>query len=710
MRKKHCSAGVVARAAPARARARTTRAWRASGASLIAVLSIAAYLWTHDDQTAPRHAAQVSEIRMHGEENVEASSNDRRARDGSPLVTKRATVTGRPRRAARALEQPSERDGSLRGRVASTDGSPLPGAEVCLSRSGAGLDAPTCTTSDRSGAFSLEARAAPGDLLIASATAHDGQARTLRAAEESIDFTLRPARAASVRGTVVDASGGAVPRALVLARRPGALEPVASARSDDDGRFGVTLEPGAATLEARAEAYAPSRLEIEAPVAGVTLALAAASTLVGVVLDDATDEPVSGVNVSAYAQSALHPAGLHASTDEEGGFRLSGLHAGQYRLTAQADEWGGAEASATVGVAEISAPIELRVRAALTLTGVVRAGGEICPKGGVLLKGAGTAVGAEADANGSVTIPGIVPGKYEAQVRCPHGAMLEEPLEIAARMHREWDLATGATVRGRVESASGRAIAGRAVQMVPAAPAKSGAEPARARATIDCSAGEAGEFVCRGVEPGHYDFSLRDTPSPLTIGAIVIDAHDAAPPPVVLRVPPVASISVQLTGLESTLPATFRVLASKRGSDTSLPAEPTLDGYTLRDLPLGEYSIHIGPTSEVPATAPRVTLTTDGELARVSLSAPATLDISGVVLDGAGVPVPELWLHAESAGGSLSEQASGVPALTNERGEFQLRGLIAGAYAIIGGDDAEPRQLAASVRAGERELVLRLAE
>jgi hypothetical protein len=689
---------VKAASASAAAAKTKTAGIMAAVAAMLAVIPIAADAWLNVDRSV--QASRRSDIAV--------ASQPGRASDGAhdkawSVAEAPRSSKVEPRRATTKAPALATSE-SIRGTVSSSNGSPLVGAEVCLTKSSSGLDtAPACTLSDASGAFRIAA-SPEGDLLVATAPAHESQVREVTASSTlaALDFVLGPARAASVSGVVVDAAGGPVPGALVLARGRGS-EVVASASSDENGRFGLAVEPGHLTLGARAEAYAPASVEIEAPVDQVTLVLAATSTLMGVVVEDANEQPVADVLVSAYARGALHLTGLHVTTDTEGRFQLTGLHAGPYQLSAGGPEWGGGEATVTVGVAEVSAPIVLRVRAGTTLTGVIRAGGESCPGGGVSLLNK-VSLGAEADAKGEVSIRGVVPGEYEVSVRCPHAVTLWDNIEIgAAPVHREWDLDTGATVRGRVERANGEPASASSVRMLPAP--RSGAENERPGIIVECAAGDGNEFVCKGVEPGRYEFSLGNQ-APITVGSIAVTNADREPAPVVLRMPPVASILVQIADGESSRPSSFHVLAQS-ASAPPLQAEPHPEGRLLRDVPLGSYAVYFGPTSRVPEAAPRAVLNADGEVVRVTLTAPAALDISGVVLDASGSPVPELWLHAEST--TLDMQPLGVPALTNERGEFVLAGLIPGTYDVVN-DGAESRRLVSSVSAGSRDLVLQLRQ
>jgi protocatechuate 3,4-dioxygenase beta subunit len=554
---------------------------------------------------------------------------------------------------------------------------------------------------DSGGAYRIAAIDGPS-VLIAMAPAHEQQVRELLPAsdQQHLDFVLNLARPSSVSGTVVDAAGGAVPGALVLAHRPGPSGAVAATWSDDSGRFALALDPGAATLEAQAEAYASAQLEVEVPAGALQLVLAVTSTLSGVVVSEATNEPVPGVSVSAFAQSVVPGSVRPALADAAGRFQLTGLHAGTYRLHAAGPQWAGGDVTATLGLAEVSDAMVLKVRPAATLSGVIRARGEPCRAGSVLLTGE-VAFGASADAQGEVSIEGVVSGSYDVMVMCPGSVSSHERLEIDAPVHRQWDLGAGVTVHGRVERASGKPFAGIAVRMTAAAPP--GASPAL-DVPVECVASADAEFACSGLHTGKYQIHLG-SPAPIEAGSIVIRAQEPDPPAVVLRMPPVASIAIDVGG--STRPSTFHVLA-RTSSGPPLRAEPRAEGYLLHDIPLGTYTVYYGPTSRLSATAPSVVLSADAEVAHVTLAAATTLEISGQVLDASGSAVAELWVQAQSADADVSAEVAGAPALTDERGEFVLQGLIPGTYDIMAG--AEQRALLTSASAGSRGLVLQLLD
>ena len=459
--------------------------------------------------------------------------------------------------------------------------------------------------------------------------------------------------------------------------------------------------PRAMSLNAQAEAYASSRAELEAPAGHVELVLAASSTLVGDVVEDDSGDPVPGVVVSAYALSAAHPAARSVVADHAGHFVVSGLHAGKYELRASGDRWGGGEASVSIALAEASVPIVIRVRAATTLTGVIRVRDEPCASGAVWLRGASFA-GVTSDAQGAIEMLGVLPGAYHVTVECSGARVLSEDVVISTEpVHRQWDLDGGVELRGHLERASGKPFRA-PLRLLPVSDAST--EGDAPKYPVDCAVAATGAFDCRGLEVGRYDFSVGSQ-DPVAAGSILIAENGPEPSPVVLRLPPVANILVEVA--EAGFPSgTLQVLARRAGAPP-LRAERTAEGHWIRDVPLGTYAIYLGPTSVVPSDAPHVTLDTDGNTARVALAAPAALTISGVAVDAANAPLVERWLHAESSSPAVPGEVAGAAALTNERGEFVLEGLVPGAYEIF---NSESAQRVGAANAGARGVIIRLRE
>lgn len=666
-------------------------------AAVLACALVAGYRWLSADEPEQAKAATDAERVEFSTARGTVSNSDRLGSRASSL--ERDGSDG-PRRGFSQEHERASSGAGIHGTVFGWNGAPLAGAEACVALRVGGGSGTTCSTSDAAGAFQLPAGTA-GDTLIVTARAHETAFRHLApsAEHEPVDVVLGASRTPNVQGVVLDAGGGPVPGALVLAQDSGDGEMESASWSDANGHFELTIAPGPVVLSAQAEAYAPSRVELDAPAHRVELVLAAGSTLVGTVVEEGSGRAAPGVVVYAYAVSTAHPMARSVVADPAGQFVFSGLHAGEYDLRASGDRWGGGEASASVALAEASAPIVIRVRPATTLTGVIRVGDEPCAGGSVWLHGPAN-VGDTSDAQGAIQMLGVLPGEYRITVECSGAKPITEDVFIATEpIQRQWVLDVGIELRGRLERANGKPFQA-PMRLLPIA--RAGEESAAPRPPVDCAVDDTGAFECHGVDEGQYDFSIGSL-DPVVAGSIVIAENSPSPAPIVLRLPPLANILVEIA--EAGFPSgTLQVLARREGVPP-LRAELNNEGYWLRDVPLGTYAIYLGPTSEIPSDAPRVTLGSDGTTARVALTSPTALTISGIAVDAADSPLPERWLHAESPG--APGEMAGAAAMTNERGEFVLKGLVRGVYELF---DSSMSQRVGAASAGERGVIVRLHE
>lgn len=633
-------------------------------------------------------------------------------RDALAVPTEKDLVRGYARVAALRSGRTNTPSGNsteterwVKGTVTTATGDVIDRAEVCLvSQPGHRDPGVRCTRTGASGAFRLLAGAGK-EVLTAAARQHSTQSRTVPASGDlpPFDFILNAEQPPNVSGIVVDASGGPVSGAAVFVQRRGIADPVASTWSDANGRFRTFVAPGGVTLTAQAESYAPAMARIDAPAESITLVVAAGSTLMGEVVDDGTDEPVAAVLVSASAGSALHGATIEVTTDQAGRFQMTGLHAGTYELTATAQRWGGGASSVTLGVADISEGVQLRVRPATTLSAVIRVSGKACASGRLDLQGPAN-LGASTEDNGELTIGGVLPGLYKADVYCPGSIGWSGELEVGTEpLLKTWDLNAGSVVSGRVERANGEPLAGAHVGIV----ARASGEIQRRSTSVGCVSDEAGNFECGGLAPGDYTIRLgRDPVSDPP--AIVVTSDGASAAPLVLRARPMATILAQMEGAQPARLGTFEVLA-RAANEFPVSAGVAPDGHARFDLPLGQYAVYLGPTSGVPRDVRQVVLSADGETVEVRVPVPELLEISGVVLDEAGFPVPDEWVFAESTAIEGTGQPLGAPALTSERGEFTVQDVIPGAYRILT-DRSRTHRTQEAVQAGARDVVLRLPE
>lgn len=146
----------------------------------------------------------------------------------------------------------------IAGTVYDADAAPMAGARVVAEAAGGGTE--VVAETDALGRYTL-AVAAGSWLVHVEAAGHalmwrSGKPTPLdadaidAAAASAVDFYLEPAANWSIRGTVVDASGSPVARALVLAAPPdrargGARRPSAAAYTDASGNYFLPVPTGA---------------------------------------------------------------------------------------------------------------------------------------------------------------------------------------------------------------------------------------------------------------------------------------------------------------------------------------------------------------------------------------------------------------------------------------------------------------------------------
>jgi carboxypeptidase family protein len=349
--------------------------------------------------------------------------------------------------AALDVAQPMARfSWTISGSVRSTRGAPLPSASVCamVDRS---LAPKQCVNVEASGQFELAQLDPEVRLVIASAPRHVTReyavsAPTPASAEhETMLLELDPG-GATVSGAVIDVSGGYVGGALVSAVKPGSEELMSTTVSNAEGLFELSVLDGPAALLAEADAYSLGYAEIEAPAHGVTLAMAPAGAISGVVVADDTRAPLSGVAVTAKNGDGLQVRERTTVSADDGTFQFGALPPGRYEISAASSEWASARNWVAIGVGEVSTPLSVIVSRATTLTAVVQLDGKPCLTGYLEVSGPKVSV-AQAGSDQTVHLQGLPPGHYQVGVACigqshePFSDDLELGLEPVSRV---WNL------------------------------------------------------------------------------------------------------------------------------------------------------------------------------------------------------------------------------------------------------------------------------
>jgi hypothetical protein len=562
-----------------------------------------------------------------------------------------------------------------------------------------------CVGSDGAGTFHLHARRTEALRLVASADHFlDGQLLLpAHGGDGPITVELTP-NSTQLLGRVVDATGGAVEGAWVIATAKLDSTLRATTVAGSAGAFAVDATPGLIEVRAGFDGYTEARVDAVAPGHPLTLVLAPASSIAGRVVSVADRAPVAGVRVSVQGQNgaALLP-GL-VESDAEGEFRIPGLAAGAYELTAS----GGAHRSAPLwlelGIGERRTDVEIRVTAAASFTATISVQNAPCVAGRVDLAGP-LALSGPTDEAGVASIPGVLPGHYVVTVSCSDGVPVRESVDIELEpVERSYELASGGAIQGTITTASGAPLAGAEISVSPTPKAGAPLDFGMATYRRCISSGE-GRFACSGLAVGDYDCFASVAQSPVTSTVRLTLTHEAPLQSVALRARPSGSIRVQLESDRGVVgPVTVQ---AKKAQGRAQVARREGSQFVFEGLELGSYSVFAGLDEAPPRDARRVQLTRDGEQVEMTLELPVTGSIAGHVVDEQGNPLPDAWVSARpSAFGD--DTTDPTPVLTDASGAFSLEGLLPGRYDVdvtaAAGDASVD-----GVSAGERELRVELA-
>ncbi len=557
-------------------------------------------------------------------------------------------------------------------------GEAISGATLCWHERGTDLERFTessCTSSDRDGQFRLPARAR--GVLAAGASGFRTELQSLVAgAREPLLIVLEPAAHEAVSGSLVDATGGSIAGALVVARAIDGDAPT-FALSDGEGYFSLTAH-GVALLSARASGYSEAVRRVQAPASGLRITLLPASSLTGVVVASGTQSPLADVEVRASNVDGLVVPTRLTVTAQDGSFVFDELAAGSYRVSAGGKRWQVQHTWVQLGVGEADDGARLELPSAAGLRGSVHVDGDPCADGHVWLRQGDVLFAATTTADGAVELGGFAPGDYEVEVRCgdaipEHGSMR---LSSDDSVVRHWNLRSGGVVLGRVERDGGAPYADALVELRSASDGAAPSVSSPADVVRICPADRLGSFRCTGLPPGRYELTLTSRYSepvqPPTAVELIADAR----PFVVLVAPPRASVQLippQSAG--STLGFVAPRLAPAGGGD---PIATEREGarFVARGLPLGRYRVQWG------SIAREVTLERDGQVVEVGLEEPALHSLVGTVSDALGNPVVDAWVRAQDESARTQRLANDA-VLTDDRGAFLIEGLPEGQYTVL---------------------------
>lgn len=412
--------------------------------------------------------------------------------------------------------------GRIEGRVATVDGVAVPGTRVCIEprRSRGAPTEPRCVDADADGRYAITGLVADVYALAAGAPGHievgDGMPFGLRVAagqrKSGVDLVLR-AGGAAVHGTVVDVTGGPIEGALV---RPSAWVTASFARSDAEGRFTLWLD-GRASPEVTASAagYGPGDAPLSFPGENeVEIALTPEAIIEGVVIDEATGDPVANVAVLSRAPlSFLQTIDdvPSAITDDAGRFRLTALGPGRHHPMVRSGEWSGLAARPVLlAIGESHSGVIVTVHPAR------RVGGNVAMPDGSPCSGARVtardAIGEDlantrASGDGDFEIGGLPREPIRLAIVCTHAVKLDLDLDLTASslVDQSWRMVErpGVHVRGRLVDTDGRALAFATIDVNRSEPLEDGSDASDWGQTD-----REGRFDLGPVPPGDYGIGV----------------------------------------------------------------------------------------------------------------------------------------------------------------------------------------------------------
>jgi hypothetical protein len=549
-----------------------------------------------------------------------------------------------------------------------------------------------CTISDSKGQFRFALPDA-GERVRVSARGYLATELPNTAQDRRVTITLESG-GVEVAGTVVDASGGPVIGALVTGCRD--ISGCASTLTDSAGAYQLGVTQGWIDLTAEAQAYSRTSLRVQAPAVGVSLVIAPASIINGIVFGD-DDVPLADMTVSAWPEGAMPGGPVVVKSQPDGTFKILDVAPGQYALEAIGEQFRSRREAAFVGVAQASTTVVLRAEPAVYFNATLLVDEQPCEGAYATVSGPIEVVRVF-DASGQLRIEGLVPGRYEVSAECPSlAADIRETVDVAHEpITRTWSMVAAAAVRGQVITPSGRAVVGVTVEVRPVG------EPA-ARRTSMCSTDGAGEFLCAGLASGAY--SARVSQYNLTASdEVSFDIGNGRVPSVVLETPGVGTVRVVVDGsgrdCVGSCGTVTPVIEGER--DLRLYGEADGEHFVFRDLPFGPYTVSVG------SDARRVVVTHDEEMVEVHIASPPRGSVRGRVVDTAGQPLPDVWVNvARTQPEWLMATVQIPPTMSESDGSFVLDGLVPGRYSIEATHDGTHGQLGL-VGPGDPAVVLRL--
>ena len=500
-----------------------------------------------------------------------------------------------------------------------------------------------------------------------------------------LDFAL-VAGGAVVEGVVTNSDGGALHRALVIARADGRTTAF-TAVTDTNGRYALALAEGAYQLEATHRDYASEWKNVTTPKDSVVnFSLVQGGIVRGRVVVRDTHKPVADAIVSFGGPIAIR-------TDEHGEFVIRNLTAMEYAFDARASGYATRKStSVLVTPGKVIEGIELEVDPAFSISGRVVQRGE--PGIGVegvdvsahLARGPFMFVKASTDASGAFEIVGLRPGEYSLMAHSEqHVAMLDKPVTINDHDVDDvtLEIDVGVTISGRVQPATAATVGLQYDVFDGQDSPNRDYRAAKTRVQTDAD----GAFSLESIPDGEYDIVAVAADG--RGGRLPIVVAGVAQSGLVVKVTQRSTISGRVVDANGkpkennsvSARALYRKVGAMMPSSVSSPyARSAANGsFKISGLEAGDYLVTTNFKE-----GPYVHLDGRSDIRDLVLVVPARDGvITGQVVDTNGKPVARAYVFAAGEDRTARySDFSGRPVQTDNAGRFTLSNLGEGPYTV----------------------------
>jgi protocatechuate 3,4-dioxygenase beta subunit len=591
-----------------------------------------------------------------------------------------------------------------------SDGKPIPGAVVLLNRKSLDQGAsdtpgqpnePMSVVTDDAGEWRMPSIAPGRYTLSASAEgflpgANDDVRLAAASERKDLDLTLE-AGGHTLSGIVSDIGGGPVEQVLLTVTDMESTGLMSFRRasfatlSKEDGSYQMQLPNGSWVVTTYHPDYVSNfkMTTIQDGPRVENIKITPAGAIEGVVLSRQDDKPIANARIvfndgrngqqNQDFRTNISGGGFPLVTDDQGHFRVTGLHPGVVKLTAFADGYASNEpVDVALGIGEEVSGVEVYVDRAYKIAGFV------VPKGSTEEGLEGVLVGAfsiqpptlvvataPSASDGYFEIQGVRPGNYMV------GAIGEETLpnimgnsaivtdKDVTNMLIEMD--TGVHVTGRVDPGGvAKVKIKQDMEQFSMSKMVETMTNAMANATADAD----GNFDLGPINPG--TFTLVATNSNGDKGELEITVGDGGVENVVLQMEPRASISgvvldeggVPQSGMRVEIKPVAKAGAANVNMDFGNPfgtGTPTgEDGsFTVRGLEPGPHTVLVKSAkgralawaapedSDAPMAPMEIEVEDREQRTGFDLTVEARSgEITGLVIDADGIPVADAWVTA----------------------------------------------------------------